>query len=165
MFTFALIVNEICMKRILLAALCVVLFASCSTLRMTGPRDGSVYDRKIPMAIMPYHDETISGAGELVHQLQVNGYKLISFESARTGRIPARGKHPRRGRIDMGNSFYILEVHTRKKRGEDDTYSSFRATLSDSHTGYIILSASLNGKKDARQTAREFVRKMNQTLR
>ena len=165
MFTFVRVRYCTVMKKVLLAALCVVLFASCSTLRMTGPRDGSVYDRKIPMAIVPYHDDTISGAGELVHQLQVNGYKLVSFESARAGRIPARGKRPRRGRIDMGNSFYILEVHTRKKRGEDDTYSSFRATLSDSHTGYIILSASLNGKKDARQTAREFVRKMNQTLR
>ncbi len=153
------------MKKVLLAALCAVLFSSCSTLRVIGPRDGSVYDRKIPMAIMPYHDDTISGAGELIHLLQTNGYNLISYESARTGRIPSRARRPRRGRIDMGDSFYILEIHTRKKKDVDDAYSSFRATVSDSETGYIILSANLRGQKDARQTVREFVRRMNQTLR
>lgn len=165
MFTFVLIVNDIQMKKIFFAALCAFMFASCSTLRVVGPGDGSIYDRKVPMAILPYHDDTISGAGELTHLLQTNGYKLISFESARMGRIPNKGKRPRRGRIDMGNSFYVLEVHTRKKRGVDDAYSSFRATVSDSQTGYVILSASLSGKKDARQTVREFVRKMNQTIR
>lgn len=79
------------MKRIILATLCIVLFASCSTLRISGPRVGATYDRKVPMAIVPYHD--------------------------------------------------------------------------DSETGYIILSANLRGKKDARQTVRELVRRMNVTFR
>ena len=155
------------MKRIILAALCIVLFASCSALRISGPRDGAIYDRKVPMAIMPYHDDTESGAGELMYLLQNNRYNVISYESARTGRIPSRGHkgRPRHGRIDMGDSFYILEIHTRKKKGTDDTYSSFRATVSDSETGYIILSANLRGQKDARQTVGEFVRKMNQVIR
>ena len=155
------------MKKILLAAVCIVLFASCSTLRVAAPKDGEVYDRKIPMAIVPYHDETDSGAGELRHLLHVNGYNLISYESARTGRIAPRHTHnrPRKGRVDMGDSFYILEIHTRKKRGTDDVYSSFQATVSDSESGFIILSANLRGKKDAKQTIHEFVRKMNQTIK
>lgn len=154
------------MKRLLLLSLCIVLFASCSTLRIAGPRDGSVYDRKVPMAIIPYHDDTETGAGELMHQLRSNNYNIISYNSARTGRIPAgRSRRPRSGRVDMGDSFYILEIHTRKKSGTEDMYSSFRATVSDSETGYIILSANLRGKKDARQTVREFVRRMNQTIR
>ena len=155
------------MKRIILATLCIVLFASCSTLRISGPRDGATYDRKVPMAIVPYHDETETGAGELMYLLQTNGYNLISFESARTGRLPHRSRHarPHRGKIDMGDSFYIMEIHNRKKKGTEDTYSSYRATISDSETGYIILSANLRGKKDARQTVRELVRRMNVTFR
>ena len=154
------------LKKILLAAVCVVLFSSCSPMRFST-RSGQTFERRAPLEIVPFFDETVSGASELMYLLQMNGYNIVS----RAGSGYYEGHRGHRGRSSHSrpqysqDGYYVLDIFTRKQKGAEDTYASFRATLSDAETGHIILTASIRRPTDATQTVRELVRRMNQISR
>ena len=150
------------LKKIVFAILCVALFSSCSSLRFSS-RLGGNYHRSVPLAIIPYQDNTDSGASELLYLLQSHGYNLVAYDGPRTGydRRPY-GRSRYDGQYD---TIYILDINCKLKPQTEDTYSSFRAILSDQKTGHIILTATLRGRaKDAKQTVTDLVRKMDRII-
>lgn len=143
---------------------------SCGSMKVYVS-DESIYSRKTPITIIIPTEDKRGTLGELQFLLRSNGYRLISYATAKktfnidSDYTPNTSSTKITNSIDM-KSMYALDVnYTCYDDGFFLMCKNFSATVTDLKTGEIFMTAHFRGNKDFRSLLKDLVEKMNAVIK
>ncbi|MDR2407429.1 MAG: hypothetical protein LBE13_04870, partial [Bacteroidales bacterium] len=139
-----------------------LLLLSCGTMRVYVNPDAT-YSRKTPITIINnrHADNGTGTLGELQFLLQSNGYKLISYSTAKKAlNLDTESRDDAfHGEITNSTTFnaaYVLDLNYSYYYDVFYwAYTNFSATITDLRTGEIIMTANFRGNKSVRLVLNE----------
>ena len=159
------------MKTKLLLLLSTLLFlSSCGSVRVYVNEEHT-YSRKNPITINQSGDDVTGTLGELQFLLKSNGYKLMSYGSAKKAlnldsEDESSSTHNEITYTKEFNSIYLMDIdYTYYYDTFYYAYRSFTATITDLRTGEIIMTAYFRGDKSCRAVLAEFVDNLNKVIK
>ncbi|MBQ2779327.1 MAG: hypothetical protein IJF46_06100 [Bacteroidaceae bacterium] len=158
------------MKKTLTLLMLSTLLISCGSVKVHVNNDHT-YSRKTPITINKAFNDDSDALGELQYLLQSNGYKLMSYGSAKKAfnldsNYGQSHEHSEITYTHEFNSLYILDL-------DYDYYfdlfyyafTRFSATITDLRSGEIIMTAHFRGDKSCKAVLKEFVNKLNSVIK
>ena len=159
------------MKTKLLLLFSTLLFlSSCGSMRVFVNEEHT-YSRKNPITINLSTDDETGTLGELQFLLKSNGYKLMSYGSAKKAlnldsQYQNSSTHNEITYSKEFNSIYLMDIdYSYYYDVFYYAYRSFTATITDLRSGEIIMTANFRGDKGCRAVLKEFVDKLNKIIK
>jgi len=158
------------MKTKVLFFLSILLFSSCGSVRVYINEDNT-YSRKNPITINLSENDASGTLGELQFLLKSNGYKLMSYGTAKKAlnldsQYGSSSTHNEMTFTKEFNSIYLMDVdYTYYYDLIYYAYTNFTATITDLRTGEIIMTANFRGDKSCRAVLRELVENLNKVIK
>lgn len=158
------------MKAKFLLLFSTLLLLSCGSVHVFVNEEHT-YSRKNPITINLSSDDASGTLGELQYLLKSNGYKLMSYGSAKKAlnldsQYNNSSTHNEITYTKEFNSIYLMDIDYSYY---DDlfyfAYTNFSATITDLRTGEIIMTANFRGDKSCRAVLQEFVDNLNKVIK
>lgn len=155
--------------RLFLLVSVLLLLSSCGSVRVFVNEEHA-YSRKNPITINLLSNDESGTLGELQFLLKSNGYKLMSYASAKKAlnldsEYNNSSTHHEITYTKEYNSIYLMDIdYTYYYDVFYYAYRSFSATITDLRTGEIIMTAHFRGDRGCRAVLQEFVNELNKII-
>lgn len=158
------------MKINLILLLSTLLFlSSCGSVRVFVNEEHT-YSKKNPITINLSTNDKSGALGELQFLLKSNGYKLMSYGSAKKSlnldsQYNISSTHNEITYTKEFNSIYLMDIDFTYHNNDVYYYRTFTATITDLRTGEIIMTANFRGYKLCKFVLQEFVNELNKIIK